>query len=312
MTESIPHKEGRLIIVNHNYDLGDIDKGSSTQCKLLLRNEGLEDITIRRQNQGCRSIIFNNFPARNKSIKSGETFGINFSYNASLMPGRKVHQLSFKVTTPWETYMLETKIKANVIEYVSTSSRHIELIANNQDNQKDMTISSIDGSLFSITNIDITKNLINATFDKNIKSDKHRISFQISNKSIKTRQLGRFTINIAHPKEKKAEVSFVILPEFKSSSRTIRFRNLANTPKATRNVTIANRLNTPFEIKNVTSTKGLLKATISELKNDKYQIYFHFDIPPEYTSNFVKDTLLINIKGRPNSTIHIPCYGRLE
>ena len=201
-------------------------------------------------------------------------------------------------------------IKANVIEYVSASPRHLALIANNPNKHESTTVTSIDGSQFSITDINITKDLITATFDKDINFNKHHISFKINNKHIKHPHLGRITINIAHPKEKKINVSFAILPEFMPNPGVIKFQDPG--PKITYSVMITNRLDMPFEIKDATSAQGLIKILKPLPQDNKHQIRFSLAIPQEQKPGIFKDELVISIKERPNTTITIPCYGRLE
>jgi hypothetical protein len=208
--------------------------------------------------------------------------------------------------------MLAAMIKANVIEYVSASPRHLALIANNPNKHESTTVTSIDGSQFSITDIDITKDLITATFDKDINSTKHHISFKINNKHIKHPHLGRITINIAHPKEKKINVSFAILPEFMPNPGVIKFQDSGPKTKITYSVMITNRLDMPFEIKDATSAQGLIKILKPLPQDNKHQIRFSLAIPQEQKPGIFKDELVISFKERPNTTITIPCYGRLE
>lgn len=94
--KKIPYEGGRLIIVNHAYTLGNINKGETTQGELLFCNEWLDDVTIRIQEKGCGTFLWDNNSFPNKPIKSRETFPLKFSFIKTKHPEKSQNESHLK------------------------------------------------------------------------------------------------------------------------------------------------------------------------------------------------------------------------
>lgn len=289
----------------HNF--GNIQPKSINRCKFKFKNAGDGILEIKKIRSTCGCTVPD---LKKKKYAPGESGEINVSFRAGISTGptqKHLYVLSNDKKHPSVTLTIKATI-AKVVDY-KPEILNLSLKKGNAG-CPEITIQSLDGKEFSITQFKSSPDCIVADFDPSRKATKLVLKPQVDLQKLKQYLNGTVRIYLDHPDCSLVTIRFSTPPEFKTRPPTILiFEAEPNKPVVREGVWLLNNYNEDFEIESTSSKQGFVKV-VSSQKVDKSRHKFKLEItPPEQQGNekSFNDDFIIKIKG--GQQVKISCRG---
>jgi hypothetical protein len=294
------------------YDFNNISPGSYLTRDFKFTNTGdsLLEITDIQAICGCTIPSLDQ-----KQYAPGETGTIKVAFYPGSSVGpvtRQIHILSNDKRQPIETLTL----KANIVIKVEVNPETV-MLSLKQPNagSPDITLTSLDGKAFGITNFQPSLDCIRLDFDPNYQATKLVLKPVIDVEKLKKSPTlkGNIRISISHPECKEISVFFDAPALYKMNPPTLLLFNTEPLKPITRDkVWLLSNYNEDFQIESTSSKNGFIKVATSE-KVSPDQCVFSLQITPpklpdpSKTINYFTDVLFIKIKG--GEQVELSCRG---
>lgn len=304
-------KGGRLTVDKLVYDFGDVEPLQKVKGQFMLTNEGTEVLEIKkpiRKSCGCTVPKLKTY-----NIKPGQSTPLSVTYSVGSRPGKSTKTISIDTKSPGTPRTLMLKVTANIKKIVAAKPERLRFEFRADSKHKyTVELESTDGKPFRITDIISRNKVVTGEFDASNVAVRHTVPIQIDVEKLRGIRNGIITFTINHPKLKRVSVPFQTVLPFVVHPSTKAFLRLKSGQPQTATVKVTSNFGEEFELGEIFSTGGYVKVTDTTRTDDGYRIKFTFTVPPEEKKSIFHDSLLIHIKGQPQNTVKLSCYGRVS
>lgn len=205
-------------------------------------------------------------------------------------------------------------ITAKVVVKVAWEPKRLKLFLDEENaGCPEITINSIDGRPFSITEFKSTGDCITADFDPSKEATKFVLEPKIDAEKLKENLRGRIYISMNHPQGKNATIVYSVVPKYTvNPPLLIIFDAVPNKP-IVRKISVLNNYDKDFEIESLTSKNNIVAIEVLDQKkiSNENQLGYQLEVaitPPadEGKAKFT-DQLSLNIKD--GEELPIRCNG---
>jgi len=288
-------------------DLGEIGVGTKLTGQFKFTNTGNVPLKITLV-QGCCGVTTKGVEA-GQEYAPGQSGAVEFDYQALTIPNPTVARVLYVQTNDPEHKITTLTIKAAIVRRVDYKPEVLKLVLRRPNGGcPDITLKSLDGKPFSITDFEATAGSITAEFDPSVKATEFVLKPKADMAKLEQNMRGRISIDLTHPECRNVELMYDVLPEFTISPPSIMMFGLKAGQGVLRNIWILSNYEDDFEIEAVSSQKGTIKLVEKTKVDNRYDLRVEVTPPPrDKGATITSDTLEIKIKdGR---TLTIPFRG---
>ncbi len=292
------------------HDFNNVNPASNLTCEFKFTNTGdsLLKITDTRVTCGCTVPTLDK-----KEYAPGEsgTIKVNFATGSYIGPlTKQIYVVSNDAKEP----QLTLTLKANVVKKVQINPDPI-MLSLKQPNAgcPDITLTSLDGKPFSITDFRSSPDCMRLDFDPNYQSTKFVLKPVINVEKLKKFPRGTIHLTLSHPDCKEITALFDAPALYKTNPPTLLLFNAEPLKPITRDkVWLLSNYSEDFEVESTSSQNGFIKVVTSE-KVSPGRYLFSLQItppqPPDSSKNkgYFTDVFIIKIKG--GDQVEIACRG---
>ncbi len=300
-------KQPRVTVEKDVCDLGEVGVDTKLTGQFKFTNSGNGPLAITGV-QGCCGVTL-------KGLKAGDEFApgqsgtLEFEYQAVSIPNPKMARIVYLQTNDPDHKIIGLTIKAAVVRRVDYKPEVLKLVLKQANaGCPDITLKSLDGRPFSVTDFKATGSSITAEFDPQAKATEFVLKPKVDMGKLEHNMRGRVSIAVTHPECSAVDLPYDVLAEFTVSPPNIMMFGLKAEKSVERDIWILNNYQEDFEIESVTSQKGLIKLVEKTKKDNRYQLRIEVTPPRrEGGSTLVSDMLQVKIKN--GQTLPIPFRG---
>jgi hypothetical protein len=288
-------------------DLGEVGVDTKLTGQFKFTNTGNAPLEITGV-QGCCGVTLKGVQA-GQQYAPGQSGALEFDYQALSIPNPKLARMVYLQTNDPEHKMISLTIKAVIVRRVDYKPEVLKLVLKQVNaGCPDITLKSLDGRPFSITDFKATAGSITAEFDPQAKATEFVLKPKADLAKLEHNMRGRVSIAVTHPECSTVDLPYDVLPEFTVSPPNIMMFGLKAEKSVERDIWILNNYQQDFEIESVTSQKGTIKLVEKTKKDNRYQLRIEVTPPRrEGGSTLVSD--MLNVKIRNGQTLLIPFRG---
>ena len=297
----------RIVVEKDVCDLGEVGVDTKLTGQFKFTNTGnapLEIVGV----QGCCGVTLKGVEA-GQEYAPGQSGTLEFEYQASSIPNPTMARIVYLQTNDPEHKILSLTIKAAIVRRVDYKPEILKLILKQANaGCPDITLKSLDGRPFSITDFKATAGSITAEFDPQAKATEFVLKPKADLAKLEHNMRGRVSIAVTHPECSTVDLTYDVLPEFTVSPPNIMMFGLKAGQSVQRDIWILNNYQQDFEIESVSSQKDTIKLVEKTKVDNRYQLRIEV-MPPrrEGGNTLVSDTL--NVKIKNGQTLLIPFRG---
>ncbi|MCL5283079.1 MAG: DUF1573 domain-containing protein [Planctomycetes bacterium] len=297
----------RIAVEKDVCDLGEVGVDSRLTGQFKFTNSGNAPLVITGV-QGCCGVTLKGLKAGDE-YAPGQSGTLEFEYQALSIPNPKMARIVYLQTNDPDHKILGLTIKAAVVRRVDYKPEVLKLVLKQANaGCPDITLKSLDGRPFSITDFKATAGSITADFDPQAKATEFLLKPKVDMGKLEHNMRGRVSIAVTHPECKTIDLPYDVLPEFTVSPPNIMMFGLKPEKSVERDIWILDNYQEDFEVESVTSQKGLIKLVEKTKKDNRYQLRIEVTPPRrEGGSTLVSDTLSVKIQN--GQTLPIPFRG---
>jgi len=303
-------KGGRLTVDKPVCDFGDVEPLQKVKGQFMLTNDGTEILEIKKPiRKSCGCTIPN---LKTYNIKPGQSTPLSVTYSVGSRPGKSTKTISVDVKSPGTPRTLLLKVTTNVKKIVAAKPERFRFEFRADSKHKyTVELESTDGKPFRITDLISRNKVVTGEFDAANEAVRHTVPIKIDVEKLRGIRNGVITFKINHPKLKNVSVPFQTVLPFVVHPSTKAFLRLRPGQPQTATVKVTSNFGEEFELGETSSTGGYARITDTTKTDDGYRIKFTFTVPPKEKKSIFHDSLLIHIKGQPQNTVKLSCYGRV-
>ncbi len=294
--------EAEITFDNTVHDFGDILSKTKNTCEFKFNNTGSSELVIGDIKRTCGCTVFE---LSKKNYEPGESGTIKVQYSASVKPGPTLKHL-YVPSNAKKNPKVELTIKANIIQKVKASPRILNLALDKANADcPPITLKSIDGRPFKITNFNSTNQVITAEFDPNTAATEFVLQPKVNIEKLSKRLNGHISIKLTHPHCDMVGISYRTPAQFQTNPATIIVQNANPVESIKKQILVQNSYGKDFEIETVYSEKGSMKLLSQKKLKEGIQLELQIDPPPQATKiRFFTDRLYIQIKSGERVQVH--------
>ena len=288
-------------------DLGEVGVDTKLTGEFKFTNTGNAPLEIMGV-QGCCGVTLKGVEA-GQEYAPGQSGTLEFDYQALSIPNPKLARIVYLQTNDPEHKIISLTIKAAVVRRVDYKPETLKLVLKQANaGCPEITLKSLDGRPFSITDFKATAGSITAEFDPRAKATEFVLKPKADLAKLEHNMRGRVSIAVTHPECSTVDLAYDVLPEFTISPPNIMMFGLKAEKSAERDIWILNNYQQDFEIESATSQKGTIKLVGKTKVDNRYQLRIEVTPPRREGGNtLVSDTLSVKITN--GQTLVIPFRG---
>jgi len=295
----------RIRFDNLIHDFGDLDPGSSNVCEFGFKNAGDALLKILNVKTDCGCTVYT---LEKKEYAPGESGTLKIKYHAT---SRAASVSRHTVVTSNDSVKPKVTLtmKGRVVERVAYEPRKLNLLLKGGDDKlPKVTLTSLDGKVFSIKGIKSSVNAISAQFDPAVKATKFVLQLEVDKGQLQKVSNGIIEIALTHPAAKSVSIPFSALMRFKLNPPTIiLFDAVPGKPIIRNNVTILNNYKEDFEIASIESKEGITKVVKQE--KIRYGYRFSLQITPPDSGGKQRFSDEFSVRIKDGDLLKIRCQG---
>jgi hypothetical protein len=285
-------------------DFGEIGFEVKNIGELKFTNTGEAPLKITKVRQCCGVVA----KLDKMEYAPGESGTLKVEWKSKRQPSLFMRQLYILSNDPTNPEVKLT-IKAQIVAKVTWEPDRIKLCLDEENaNCPKLTIKSLDGQQFSITDIKSTGDCITGEFDPNAEATEFDIELKVDTEKLVNNLKGRIYISMTHPEGKMATILFDVLPKFTVTPPLIIVFNAESQKPIVRKISILNNYKKEFEIESSSSKDDTMKILNQKKITNGYQLEVEI-MPPVPDEGKIKfsDVLSINIKD--GEKLAVTCNG---
>ena len=293
--------------IEHNF--GDVEPGAKVVGEFTVTNVGKGPWKLKKLGKSCGCT---EPEIGKKTLQPGESTPLSVTYTAGQRPGKTSKKLWIESRSPSQPSKLTMSIVCNIRKHINNTPEKYEFqLRDSEKNSVPLIIESVDGTEFSIIDCAATAQAVSVEFDKNLKSARHELPITVDLDKLRTHQRGTISVKTNHPKTKTITVTFSVLMPFSVKPRTLFFKNMSPGEQKRGKIVVVSNYGDSFELGPITSKGGLVEVLGVEDRQDGYGIDVALSWPTDADDKrIIKDSLMIEIKNRPDDSIRVLCSGR--
>ena len=297
----------RIAVEKDVCDLGEVGVDTKLSGQFKFTNTGNGRLVIVGV-QGCCGVTLKGVQA-GQDYAPGQSGTLEFDYQALSIPNPALARMVYLQTNDPEHKIVSLTIKAVIVRRVDYKPEVLKLVLKQANaGCPDITLKSLDGRPFSITDFKATAGSITAEFDPQAKAAVFVLKPKADLVKLEHNMRGRVSIAVTHPECSTVDLPYDVLPEFTVSPPNIMMFGLKAEKSVERDIWILNNYQEDFEIESVTSQKGAIKLVGKTKVDNRYQLRIEVTPPRrEGGSTLVSD--MLNVKIKNGQTLPIPFRG---
>ncbi|MCU0915139.1 MAG: DUF1573 domain-containing protein [Planctomycetes bacterium] len=297
----------RLAVEKDVCDLGEIAVDSKQTGSFKFTNTGNEPLKIVAVVSCCGVVT--------KGVKPGQVYHpgqsgeLQFECQAFTVPSANFAKILYLQTNDAQHKTVSLTIKAVVVRRVEAKPERLKLLLKGENaGNPELTLTSLDGRPFAITDVRSSGLTLTAEFDPAVKATRFVLKLKVDMAKLEHNMRGQISIDVTHPECRTVFLYYDTLAEFELSTSTIMVFGLKPGQTLQRELWVLNNYESDFEIESVSSVKGALKLLDKTKVDNRYQLQIEITPPARQRDETVtSDTLQIKIKG--GRTLTIPFRG---
>jgi len=286
------------------YNIGEVGPGSNNLCEFSFENIGGEVLKIVRVKPDCGCIMLK---LDKREYAPGEKGVLRFKYHATTLTGIVSRHIVVETNDKVQP-KATLSIRGRVVARVDCQPKRLSLRLRGDQPAPEVTLTSLDGQLFSIKNIKSTFNAISADIDPGVEATKFILKLKVDQSRLQRLSGGVIEFSLTHPEATTVSVPFSALTQFKLNPPVIiLFDAEPGKPIIRKNVTVLNNYGEPFEIASVRSKQGVIKVLKQEKLTNGYRFTLEITPPDKTDSRKFTDEFFIQIKD--GDLLKLNCQG---
>ena len=288
-------------------DLGEIGVETKHSGQFKFTNTGDAPLKIELV-RSCCGVVTKGVEA-GQEYAPGQSGALEFEYQGLAMPNPIFSRLLYLQTNDPERSLTTLTIKAAVVRRVDYKPEKLRLLLKGTNaGCPEITLVSLDGRPFSITDFRSTASTIKAEFDPGAKATQFVLRPTVDMAKLEHNMRGQISIDVTHPDCSNVMLPYDTLPEFEVNTSTIMVFGLRAGQAVQREIWILSNYQDDFEIESVSSPKRVIKLVEETKVDNRYQLRIEITPPVRGRDETVlSDTLQIKIKNA--KTVSIPFRG---
>ncbi len=297
----------RITVEKDVCDLGEVGVDTKLTGQFKFTNTGNAPLEITGV-QGCCGVTLKGVQA-GQQYAPGQSGALEFDYQALSIPNPKLARMVYLQTNDPEHKMISLTIKAVIVRRVDYKPEVLKLVLKQANaGCPEITLKSLDGRPFSITDFKATAGSITAEFDPQAKAAEFVLKPKADLAKLEHNMRGRVSIAVTHPECSTVDLPYDVLPEFTVSPPNIMMFGLKAEKSVERDIWILNNYQQDFEIESVASQKGTIKLVGKTKVDNRYQLRIEVTPPRREGGNTLVSDML-NVKIKDGQTLPIPFRG---
>lgn len=311
----------RITMEKTLHDFGEIGPGTSQKGEFRFTNTGNAPLIITRVATCCGVVT--------KGVRDGQRYApgrggvLELEYQAPSVPGDMKRNLYIYCNDPNQN-MVSLTVQAKIMRRIDVAPANLRLFLKRENaGAESITLTSLDGRPFAITDFRATGNTITADFDPTVEATEFVLIPKVNLERIERNLRGQVRIELTHPECKDVTVLYDVLPEFTVAPPQLMLFNLEPGKAVRREIWVLGNYEEDFEIESVSSQKGLVGLVETErvkgaardwmpgVEEDRvitrYKVVVEIAPPDENIGAVLSDVLEIKIQG--GEMIQITCRG---
>jgi hypothetical protein len=200
----------RLVLEKTTYDFGQIKSGSANTAVFRLSNAGPGTLQIIDVRRCCGAVV----ELKKKELAPGESTELTAKYRAGQGPGDMTKNIGLVTNDPHKP-LVELTITGQIIQTLTWTPTRLQIAAYTKDLPcPEITIKSLDGTLFSVEGFVATGQCLNAEFDPIRKATEFILkpTVDLARVNALTASSGTVRVNLDHPDCKSIDLAFSVIP----------------------------------------------------------------------------------------------------
>ncbi len=291
----------RITFEKKVYDFGEVGPGTRKKGEFKFTNTGDGVLKISEVQQCCGVTT----KLDKKEFAPGESGILNLEYRVDTRPG-KMSKYLYVQSNDKATPRVALAIKATIARKVVFDPPILKLLLKDE-NVPDITLTSADGTAFSIKQFKSTANCITADYDPSIEATKFVLRPRIDMERLRRGLNGLIEISLTHPQAPTIAIPFNALPRFKLTPPQIIVFEVEPKRPIVRNVWILNNYEEEFEIKSTSSSRNIVKVLDRKKIKNGYELQVKLTPPAAGSQTMFSDVLFIETTD--GEKLSINCRG---
>ncbi len=289
------------------YDYGDVGPGTDNVGEFRFTNKGSAVLQI----TGVKDCCGIRTSLAKRQYAPGESGVVQAKFQAFTVPGvlrREVHVYSNDPTQPDVTLA----IRARIVPKVAYTPSALRLLLKDKDTAGPaITLTSLDGKPFSITNFQATGDSMTADIDPAVQATKFvlqpTIDIEKLQKGVEGGQGGRIVISLTHPECREVGIPFSALPKFKITPPQIIVLKAEPQKPVVRKVWVLSNYGEDFEVESTSSQNNIIEVLSQKKISSGYEFEVQVTPPEAKEDKRFSDVFVVNLTGGDKLTI--TCRG---
>ena len=296
----------KLSLEKTTHDFGEVGPGTARTVQFKFKNAGDAPLIISQVKTCCG--------VRARGVKNGQKYApgqggtLELDCTFGTTPGAMTRNIYLHTNDPNQKVTTLT-FKAKIVRRIECKPDRLRLFLN-QENAGcgDLTLTSLDGRLFSITRIRSTANAITADIDPAVKATEFVLKLQADMQKLERNLRGQISIDLTHPEGKNVRVLYDVLPDFTINQPRYTLFGLKADQPVQRVIWIISNYRSEFEIESTKSQNGTVKVLEQKKVGNRYQLTVEITPPAaEGERPFLADVLEVQVKD--GALLSIPFRG---
>lgn len=293
----------KIAFVKLVHDYGDVGPGTDNVGEFKFTNVGEGLLTI-KEVKGCCGVTTS---VERQQYKPGESGVVKAKFRAFTAPGIFRRAIQVYSNDPSKAEV-ELTLKAKIVPKVAYEPQRLNLRLRDKDaGSPEITLTSLDGKPFSITQFRSPLNSVTAEIDPAVQATKFILKPKIDAQKLQDGLDGYIQISLTHPECGQVSIPFSAVPRFKITPPQLIVLKAQPQKPVTRKVWVLSNYGDAFEVESVSSQNGIIKVLKQEKVGSGYQFDVEITPPDAQAQGRFTDTFVVNLTG--GEKLAIVCRG---
>jgi len=242
------------------HDFGEVPPNTLNKGQIKFTNRGEGVLKISKVARCCGVVA--TLAGEKKEYAPGESGAVNMEWRSGSQAINFARELIIH-SNDKANPAAKLKIQAKIVLRVTWEPKRLRLFLD-EDNagSQNLTISSLDGSPFSIKSFKSTGDCITADFDPSVEATKFVLEPKVDTEKLNKNHKGRITIGLTHPDGNAAIVLFDVLAKYSISPPLLILFYAEPGKPMVRKISVLNNYKKDFGVDSLSSKNGIVGVKI--------------------------------------------------
>ena len=285
------------------YDYGDIGPGTDNVGEFKFTNVGQGLLII----TGIKDCCGVSTSLQKRQYAPGESGVVKARFHSSSVPSVFAREIQVYSNDPSKPEVA-LRLKARIIPKVAHEPQRLNLLLKDKNAEiPEITLTSLDGKPFSITQVRSTLNSVTADFDPAVQATKFILKPEIDVQRLQQGLNGYIQISLTHPQCGQLSIPFNATPRFTITPPQLIVLKAEPQKPVIRKVWVLSNYGDNFEVESTSSQNGIIKLRKQEKVGSSYQFEVEITPPEAKDQRRFTDTFVVNLTG--GEKLAIVCQG---